>query len=54
MIQMEIAKCMRHIKSFHPGCVKLHKIYNENNELMLCDGKIENIKIGVKSKKLSN
>lgn len=28
-------------KEFHPSCHKLHKVYNEDNELINCDEKYE-------------
>lgn len=40
-IKTEIHRCVRCDKVFHPSCVKIHKVYNEVNELVPCDGKLE-------------
>lgn len=40
-VKNEVHRCKVCDKNFHPGCVRLHKIYNENNELVLCKGRVE-------------
>ena len=36
-----VVKCVPCEKLFHPSCIKLHKIYNKDNELEQCKGKTE-------------
>ena len=43
-VKTEALKCIPCEKIFHPGCIKLHKVYNSSNELIPCKGKIEDIK----------
>lgn len=40
-VKLEVYYCVTCDKYFHPGCIKLHKVYNKANELIPCDGKIE-------------
>jgi len=40
-IKAEVVKCVPCDKLFHPGCAKLHKAYNKEDELVLCKGKTE-------------
>lgn len=40
-IKTEVHRCMQCDKQFHPSCIRLHKVYNQNNELILCKGKAE-------------
>lgn len=40
-IKTEVCKCVPCDKIFHPGCVKIHKVYNTANELVPCKGKTE-------------
>lgn len=46
-IKTEAWRCIPCEKLFHPGCHKLHKIYNPSNELVLCNGKTEIITVKV-------
>lgn len=38
---MKIVKFVPCDKLFHPGYIKLHKVYNKENELVPCKGKTE-------------
>lgn len=40
-IKTQAIRCIPCDKIFHPGCHKLHKVYNEDNELIPCTGKTE-------------
>lgn len=40
-IKTEACRCVRCDKVFHPSCMKLHRVYNTDNELVPCDGKME-------------
>lgn len=40
-VKTEVHYCMPCDKFFHPGCSKLHRVYNKANELIPCGGKIE-------------
>lgn len=40
-IKTEIHRCVQCDKQFHSSCVKLHKVYNQTNELIPCKGKTE-------------
>ena len=44
-IKTEEWKCIPCVKLFHPSCIKIHKVYNQSNELLPCKGKIEVIVI---------
>lgn len=37
------------IKTFHPSCAKLHKVFNEKNQLIICRGQAEIIAIPTSS-----
>lgn len=39
-ISKEVVECKRCLKYYHPGCAKIHKSYNINNELIVCPGEI--------------
>ena len=36
-----VVKCVPCEKLFHPSCIKLHKVYNKDNEIVPCTGKTE-------------
>lgn len=40
-IKTEVIKCVPCVKLFHPSCHKQHKVYNTENELVPCNGKME-------------
>lgn len=40
-IKTQLFKCIPCDKEFHPSCHKLHKVYNAENELVICNGKYE-------------
>lgn len=40
-IKTEVHRCVQCDKQFHPSCIKLHKVYNQMNELIPCKGKVE-------------
>lgn len=40
-IKTEVHRCVQCDKQFHPSCIKLHKVYNQTNELIPCKGKTE-------------
>lgn len=44
-VKNEIHRCIPCEKYFHPGCVKLHKVYNSKNEYVPCTGKFEIIRL---------
>lgn len=43
-IKTEVIKCIPCVKKFHPGCALIHKVYNRDNELIICKGVKETIK----------
>lgn len=40
-IKTQLFRCIPCNKELHPSCYKLHKVYNEENELVNCNGKYE-------------
>lgn len=49
VIKSVIHECRTCIKTFHPSCAKLHKVFNEKNQLIICRGQIEIIAIPTSS-----
>lgn len=42
-IKTDVIKCIPCDKIFHPGCHKLHKVYNADNEIVQYEGKSERL-----------
>lgn len=57
-IKTEVHRCVQCGKQFHPSCIKLHKVYNQTNELIPCKGKTEMLVVaggsGSRDRNISN
>jgi len=49
-IRSTIHECKFCIKAFHPSCVKIHKVINSKDQMVLCKGQIKVITISADNK----